>query len=221
MAVATCQSCGKTESQAAPCKHTVTALKNATSATCGKDGYSGDTYCVICGETIKTGSTITKTGLHSYNQWTVNVEANTKTRSCYICGFVETVDANLENCTHDTTEIRNQIEATCGKAGYTGDECCTVCYQVVLKGSDVAPTGDHSFGKTIIIVEPTYIHEGSGKQICSGCDEVKNITLDPLTTDGELTIEQLIYCIDSDEEAILLMLMLGMTDRLFLSELIK
>ena len=217
----TCQSCGKTESQAAPCKHTVTALKNATSATCGKDGYSGDTYCVICGETIKTGSTITKTGLHSYNQWTVNVEANTKTRSCYICGFVETVDANLENCTHSFTMVRNKVAATCGDDGYTGDTCCATCYEVVIKGKVIEATGKHVFSEQIIIVAPTYIASGSGKQVCEGCGMEKGSVIPPLATEATITAKQLISCLDSDTQKILLLLTLGMTDRLFVDETFK
>ncbi len=217
----TCTTCGKTESQAIACKHTVTAVKNASDATCGKDGYTGDTYCVACGETIQKGTAITKTGMHSYNAWVINVEANTKTRSCYICGHSETVSAELENCTHDTTEKRNQVEATCGKDGYSGDECCTVCQQVIVKGSVILATGNHTFGETVVIVAPTFIHEGSGKQICSGCEEVKNVTISPLASDGELTVEQLISCLDTDAEKILLLLSLGMTDRFVLDALAK
>ncbi|MBE6532015.1 MAG: hypothetical protein E7676_00710 [Ruminococcaceae bacterium] len=217
----TCTICGKTESQQIECKHASTAVRNAVAETCGKDGYTGDTYCLICGSTVQKGTTISKTGIHSYNEWQINVSANTKTRSCYICGHSETVSADLENCTHENTELRNQVAATCGKAGYTGDECCTVCYQVVVKGTAIAATGNHNFGEVVIIVAPTYIHEGSGKQACSDCDEVKTVTLSPLATDGELTVEQLISCLDSDAEKILLLLTLGMTDRFFVDAISK
>ena len=217
----TCTTCGKTESQQIQCKHAVTTIKNALTETCGKDGYTGDTYCLSCGEKVKSGTKIDKTGIHSYNEWQINVAANTKTRSCYICGTTETVDAELENCTHESTEMRNQVAATCGKAGYSGDECCTVCYQVVVKGTTIAATGNHTYGEIAVIVAPTYIHEGSGKQACTGCGAEKTVTIPPIETEGELTVEQLVSCLDTDAEKILILLALGMTDRLFVDALTK
>ena len=217
----TCTTCGKTESQQIQCKHAVTTIKNALTETCGKDGYTGDTYCLSCGTKVASGTTIPKTGKHSYNEWQINVAANTKTRSCYICGTTETVDAELENCTHASTEMRNQVAATCGKAGYSGDECCTVCYQVVVKGTTIAATGNHTYGEIAVIVAPTYIHEGSGKQACTGCGAEKTVTIPPIETEGELTVEQLVSCLDTDAEKILILLALGMTDRLFVDALTK
>ena len=217
----TCTTCGKTESQQIQCKHAVTTIKNASAETCGKDGYTGDTYCLSCGVKVQTGTKIDKTGIHSYNEWQIDVATNTKTRSCYICGTTETVDAELENCTHESTEIRNQVAATCGKAGYSGDECCTVCYQVVVKGSAVDATGNHTYGAIAVIVAPNYIHEGSGKQACTGCGEEKTVVIPPIETEGELTVEQLASCLDTDAEKILILLALGMTDRLFVDALTK
>ena len=216
-----CTTCGKTESQQIQCKHAVTTIRNASAETCGKDGYTGDTYCLSCGVKVQTGTKIDKTGIHSYNEWQINVATNTKTRSCYICGHVDEQSAELENCTHESTEKRNQVAATCGNAGYSGDECCTVCYQVVVKGTTIAATGNHTYGEIAVVVAPTYIHEGSGKQACTGCDEVKTVTLAPLATDGELTVEQLASCLDTDAEKILILLALGMTDRLFVDALTK
>ena len=217
----TCTTCGKTESQQIQCKHASTTIRNASAETCGKDGYTGDTYCLSCGVKVQSGTKIDKTGIHSYNEWQIDVATNTKTRSCYICGHVDEQSAELENCTHESTEMRNQVAATCGKAGYSGDECCTVCYQVVVKGTTIAATGNHTYGAIAVIVAPTYIHEGSGKQACTGCDDVKTVTLAPLATDGELTVEQLASCLDTDAEKILILLALGMTDRLFVDALTK
>ena len=47
------------------CEHTNTTLTGAVEATCTTDGYTGNTVCDDCGETIATGSTIEATG-HSY-----------------------------------------------------------------------------------------------------------------------------------------------------------
>ena len=217
----TCTTCGKTESQQIQCKHDSTTIQNALTETCGKDGYTGDTYCLSCGVMVQTGTKIDKTGIHSYNEWQIDVATNTKIYTCYICGYVEKVSAELENCTHENTEKRNQVAATCGKAGYSGDECCTVCYQVIVKGTTIAATGNHTYGQVAIIVAPTYIHEGSGKQACTGCGEEKTVTIPPIETEGELTVEQLASCLDTDAEKILILLALGMTDRLFVDALTK
>ena len=71
------------------CPHSSTEVKNATSATCGKDGYTGDTYCKNCGKKIKAGSTIPATGNHSFSAWKTNSDGS-KTRTCSVCGKVET-----------------------------------------------------------------------------------------------------------------------------------
>ena len=47
------------------CAHENTSVENATDATCGAAGYTGDTVCGDCGETIETGSEIPATGEHA------------------------------------------------------------------------------------------------------------------------------------------------------------
>ena len=215
----TCSTCGKTESRDVACKHTVTSIKNQTSATCGKAGYTGDTYCVGCGVTITYGTSISATGIHSYNAWVIDVESNTKTRSCNVCGHSETVSADLENCTHSFTIVRNQLDATCAKDGYTGDLCCVACNQIITKGKAISATGEHSYCEMVIITEPTAIKAGLGKQVCDGCQKEKTTVLPALVEDSELTAEVLISCVPSDAEKILLLLTLGMSDRLLIEEL--
>ena len=215
----TCSTCGKVESRDVACKHTVTSIKNQTSATCGKDGYTGDTYCVGCGVTITYGTSISATGIHSYNAWVINVENNTKTRSCYICGHVDETSAELENCAHSFTTIRNKLDATCANDGYTGDVCCATCSQIITKGKAIAATGEHSYCEMVIITGPTAIKAGLGKQVCDGCQKEKTTVLPALVEDSELTAEVLISCVPSDAEKILLLLTLGMSDRLLIEEL--
>ena len=215
----TCSTCGKVESRDVACKHEVTSIKNQTNATCGKDGYTGDTYCVSCGLTITYGTSISATGLHIYNSWVINVENNTKTRSCYICGHVDETSAELENCAHSFTTIRNKLDATCANDGYTGDVCCATCSQIITKGKAIAATGEHSYCEMVIITEPTAIKAGLGKQVCDGCQKEKTTVLPALMEDSELTAEALISCVPSDAEKILLLLTLGMSDRLLLEEL--
>ena len=219
--IRTCQTCGKTESQAAACKHSVTYVSGKVNETCGKDGYTGDVVCASCSVVVEYGSKIDATGAHSYNAWQINVETNTKTRSCYICGKTETDSAELENCAHSFTMVQNKLAATCGDDGYTGDTVCAVCYQVIAKGEVVDATGVHTFGEQIIITAPTYVESGTGKQVCEGCGMTKTGKIPPLATEDTITVEQMISCLDSDAEKVLLLLTLGMTDRLLIEEIAK
>jgi ribosomal protein L40E len=45
-----------------PCKHTTTEIRNAVLATCTVAGYTGDTYCTICGEKLADGEAIPALG---------------------------------------------------------------------------------------------------------------------------------------------------------------
>ena len=215
----TCSVCGKTESKDFECAHSVTSVKNQTNATCGKAGYTGDTYCVACGVTVIYGESIAATGLHSYNAWVINVEANTKTRSCATCGAEETVSADLENCTHSFTIVRNKLGATCSVDGYTGDVCCATCSQIITKGEKIAATGEHIYSEMVVITEPTLLKSGLGKQVCEGCADEKLSLIPALSTESSLSVEELIACLDNDGERILLLLTLGMADRLLIEEL--
>lgn len=44
------------------CEHTNTEVRDAVAATCTEDGYTGDTYCLDCGEKIAEGEVIPATG---------------------------------------------------------------------------------------------------------------------------------------------------------------
>ncbi len=68
MAQAVCEECGQSYGDKNAANHTKknTTVKNAVTETCGKAGYSGDTYCE-CGVKIADGEVIPATGKHSDN----------------------------------------------------------------------------------------------------------------------------------------------------------
>ena len=94
-----CQTCGEVETVTTgtpDCAHTATELRGARSATCGNAGYTGDTYCIDCGEKTATGQVTSATGNHTFGEVTVTVAptagANGEgTHTCSGCGAVETV----------------------------------------------------------------------------------------------------------------------------------
>ncbi len=92
------------------CAHPSTQIKNNTSATCGKDGYTGDTYCNDCGKKIKSGSTIAATGNHSFGAW-ITAADGSKSRTCSICKKVETEGVVLPgtSATISFTDVANRV----------------------------------------------------------------------------------------------------------------
>ena len=77
------------------CQHTSTEVLNATEATCGDSGYTGDTYCKDCDEKLSDGQVTEPTGDHAWGNPTViltpTAAADGKTRyTCTVCKETKT-----------------------------------------------------------------------------------------------------------------------------------
>ena len=220
-----CYDCGKKVASGTSIPATgdhSTAVRNKVDATCGSAGYSGDTYCLVCSVVTIKGSTIPATGLHSYSAWEINYSAGNKTRSCSGCGKVETASITAEECAHPSTALRNQKDATCGVDGYTGDDCCVSCNEILRRGDVIPATGNHDYSDMIVVVEPGFLAEGEGKHVCHDCGDEMIVTIPAISTGLEsMTVEELLAYVDTDEEKILLLLALSSGDRLFLESLVK
>ena len=116
-----------------PCEHTDTVIKNKVDPTCTKAGYTGDTYCNICGRMVKQGTTIKATG-HSFTKYTSNNNATctkdgTKTAICdHGCGAKKTITDKGTAKGHSYV-IKVTAKATASKEG-TLTTCCKVCGSV-------------------------------------------------------------------------------------------
>ena len=111
---------------------------------------------------------------HVFGKYTV-VRASTcaksglKTRTCSKCGYVQNVW--LSKLAH-TIEIRNAKDATCTEAGYTGDEYCTVCNQVIKTGEATEAKG-HGATEVKNAKAATCTAAGyTGDTCCVDCGEV-------------------------------------------------
>ena len=209
---------GEAEKQTS-CSHTNKEVRESVPATCGKDGYSGDTYCKDCEKKLLSGSQIPATGLHSFTTWVIDTEAGKKTRTCTVCKKIETQDINAAECTHSFTTTRNKKSATCGEAGYTGDVCCMSCGEIITKGKEIAATGNHSYGEITEVLAPTDIKNGFGEHTCSVC-EYKTVVIIPARySDSEITVDILAANLETNQEKILLLLLLGVNDKALLQEL--
>jgi endonuclease I len=173
MMIRTCTyNCGATETSA--CTHPNTEVKDKVNATCTTGGYTGDTYCKLCGVKTATGTATAKTG-HIWGSWTV-VDDKTMTRTCFLnCGATET----KTYCAHHETEVRNNRDATCAAAGYTGDTYCTACNEKITTGSAIAKL-PHSYGEWEID-EAAEIKT----RICSGCGDKEEAPYIPECTHTE------------------------------------
>ncbi len=83
-------------------------------------------------------------------------------------------------CTHEKTELKNVKEATCTEPGYTGDEVCTACGEILKKGQEIPALG-HDFSVKGETVAPTETEEGYTVYQCSRCDATEHRDIVPAT----------------------------------------
>ncbi len=184
--------------------HGDTEVKNAQSASCSEDGYTGDMHCMDCGELLSSGTVIPATGNHVDADGKWENDANNHFHTC-ACGakFDETAhsggnatciekaacsvcgknygDVNSNN--HVNTEIKNAANATCKDAGYTGDTCCVDCGECLLAGEEIPVNDAHSYGDWVTTKEPTEEETGLKEKTCSICGDVVSEELAKLEKD--------------------------------------
>ena len=138
----TCTVCQKTKTEEIPATgHQHTEIRNKKEATCKAEGYTGDMYCKDCGEKLSDGKTIAKTTEHTWDGGKVTkaatcTEKGVKTYTCTVCGATKTEEIAATG--HQHTEVRNKVEATCTKEGYSGDVYCTDCGTKLSSGTEIA-----------------------------------------------------------------------------------
>ena len=94
--------------------HKSVSANNAVAATCTTDGKESDTICSVCGVTLATGKTVTKTG-HKYGTpaytWSNDKSTCTAKRTCSVCSDEQTETVNA------TSKVTKA--ATCTETGVT------------------------------------------------------------------------------------------------------
>lgn len=153
------------ETVSAPCTHGSTELRGKTAVTCTSNGYTGDTYCKLCGVKVSSGKTIPAVGhteqIRNAKQPTCAAEGYSGDVYCSACGAKlrsgETLaksahmDSNGDKkcdtcgtelaCAHEHKELRDDTAAICTTAGYTGDSYCLDCGAILAKGEEIPATG--------------------------------------------------------------------------------
>ena len=131
------------------CTHEETELRNAVEPTCTEDGYSGDRYCLLCGELVEKGVVVNAPGHQAETipavPATCAAPGKTTGSRCSVCGkvFREPVDTPKDPANHTgETERRNEKPATSEQEGYTGDLYCVGCGALLQKGETIPKLPD-------------------------------------------------------------------------------
>ena len=137
-----CELCGKTNG----CKHDTTEIRNAKTATCTVEGFTGDTYCTLCGTKISSGTSIKALG-HSFTTYIYNNDATTEkdgteTATCDRCTATDTRTKSGSKLqpSHTHSYTKKVTAPTCTEQGYTTYTCsCGFSYK-----DDYQPATNHA-----------------------------------------------------------------------------
>lgn len=166
------EGCDKTWIETIPAiGHQHTELRDKKTATCEKDGYSGDTYCKDCGQLISKGAVVKATG-HSWDSGKVTEtatckEEGSKTYTCSICGDTKT--EAIPKKEHSFDEGKVTKKATCTEDGLKVYTCknCGETKEEILKATGHQHTEVRNEKKA------TCKEEGySGDIYCTDCGEL-------------------------------------------------
>ena len=172
----TCSVCQKEKTEKIPATgHLHTEIRNKKEATCKEDGYTGDVYCKDCGEKLSDGKTIAKTTEHTWDAGKVTkaatcTEKGLKLYTCTVCDKVRAEEIPATG--HQHTEVRNVKEATCTKAGYTGDTYCKDCGEKISSGEVIAKLA-HTWDEGNITKEADCKETGVMTYTCHKCGATK------------------------------------------------
>ena len=142
------------------------SLGNLTSEALGHGSTeivnNGDgTHSIIC---TRCNMSLEKEG-HRGGKATCSVK-----KKCEVCNAEY---GNLDNSTHENTEIKDKKAATCGMDGYTGDTYCKDCNARIESGQVIAGTGKHAWNQGKDIKSPTCTEKGEKEYTCTVCGETK------------------------------------------------
>lgn len=152
------------------CTHSSTQLQNAVTATCTKNGYTGDTYCTLCSTKLYAGQFLPATG---HSTVTILKVSPTCTENGYSGDiYCTTCQQTLQTgiilpATGHQTDTQPQKLPTCTAAGAHSYVCdlCGEAQQIVLAalGHDFIPVPGY---------HPTCTEPGlTAGAYCSRCDK--------------------------------------------------
>jgi hypothetical protein len=194
--VSVCSECGNVKEvvlEKETCAHDgTTTVKDAKVATCTEEGYTGDTYCDICGKKIADGTAIEKIA-HDYQEVANTAVASTCTvaghendLACSVCG--ETKDGAtlpLDPDNHVNLVEDKAVAATCTATGLTAGQHCADCGTTTI-AQEVTPMIAHDYQEVAnTAVASTCTTQGHENDLaCSVCGDTKAGATLPLDGDN-------------------------------------
>ena len=166
--------------------HKDTEIRDAKAPTCTVEGYTGDTYCTVCGKKLASGEAIPASG-HDFGEWTVVTaptcqEKGLKKRTCKTCDYTETMD--LDPTGHEwEDDFTVDHEPTCTEDGSKSIHCKN-CDAV--KDSTVLPATGHEFGEWTVSKPATCTDDGEEIRSCEHCDATESRIVAALGHDPEI-----------------------------------
>ena len=166
---AVCTRCGEQYGAFNPNNHDgKTEIRNAYDPTCTVAGYTGDTYCLGCGNKISNGTKTSPLG-HSFTNYVSDNNATctsdgTKTAKCDRCDATDTITDTNSKLGHDWEEWVVITPATCATKGVemricANDPSHTENRYINALGHDYIPA----------ITPPTCTEQGYTTYTCSRC----------------------------------------------------
>ena len=171
----TCTGCNATRTEEIPATgHQHTELRNVKAATCGQEGYTGDTYCKDCNTKLSSGKILPKTE-HTWDSGKITTVATCngkgiKTYTCTGCNATRTEE--IPSTGHQHTELRNTKVATCTQEGYSGDTYCKDCNTKLTAGKAL-PKTDHTWDTGKITTAATCSGKGIKIFTCTVCKSTR------------------------------------------------
>lgn len=169
-----------TVKETAACTHVNTEVVGRVEATCSKEGFTGNTVCSDCGETVAVGTTI-QTVDHTWDSsYTIDkeatcTEAGSKSKHCTTEGCTAKTDVTaIEKLAHTYGVWTITKEATCVEEG-SKERSCT-CGD---KQTEVIAKTEHTWDSSYTIdKEATCTEAGSKSKHCTteGCTAKTDVT---------------------------------------------
>ena len=152
--------------------HSLTEVRGSREPTCTEEGYTGDTYCKVCGEVRKTGESIPAKG-HSWNEGVITtsptcLNAGVKTYTCTVCNATKT--EAIDATGHTPVEVAEQ-PATCEEPGHKAGTKCSVCGATISGMEEIPATGHTEVVDAAVEATCTKTGLTEGKH-CSACNKV-------------------------------------------------
>ena len=170
------------------CMHETAELSDYLPATCAAAGYSGDTYCTICGEKMATGLTIDALG-HDYAAAVTDPTCTSDGYTIYTC--TRCADSYKGDTTdalgHNWSDWTVTTAATCTKPGVLTRVCGRDASHTETTALDAL---GHDY--SAVVIPPTCTARGYTTYTCARCtDTFVADYVDPLGhTAGEWIIDK-------------------------------